>query len=1544
MRTPPWDSILRPDIAFLIALPEEFRVLADDLADEWYPRPNPRFHGSDFLFVGEGGYRCTATILPRMGPTPASQVSMRLLDLRPAVIVNLGIAGGFKSRDLRIGDVIVPRQVDAYDETGKVEGIHWQRRGSAYRPSPGLVEMVHQLEFTARDEHGRWVKDGADHLARLREGPDQERIAKLVQTTLLRDRPIVSTHHLASGSFVVASKPFAAWLREANADIYAGEMEAAGMMAAAEYQREPVETLVVRGISDHVDADKSEVDAVGDGALRRLAMENAWRLVCALMRQGLLPRADVPSGAAAPQSSVAQSRPSTPPPSPAVLASLSLASLLPPTLPQAVPYGRTPLPAGDSEGARRLLNSGRLPRPRHSNPGALLNARHAEVPFHGWLRSPELARLHGWCTSDDAVAVTVLHGPGGAGKTRLALELCERMTAEGFVAGLVSASIPTSALDTLLAVSARLLVVLDYAEIRSGLGAWLDRVALVNLAGAQRLRIILVVRNLGGWWEALLERGSEVRALLARDPPIALQPELVPLPVRAQVFREAVAHFSRARPIAPLPEPPAGLVDAEFGNILYLHMSALAAVEGRSMRPEQLLEETRLRERTFWLTAIPAADESAERRIGRQVDQAIAALILAGGAADRDAALRLLTRAGVEPPLREALLLRLGDLYPGTGVRDSGDAYLTPLAPDLLAEAHTRAVLAHRDTPSRFVAGLFEGSPPEALRPALQWLGRLDHHGDGSDSLFAAFRDLLTEDLPNRAEVALQVAINFAERSLTCQLVDVLADALQARGTAAIAEDLLRLGLVRSIPLHRVRAWIYETVLAASPPLAPNSRFIASIGLAALNTDRDGYAAAKQQSENAIEAAHAWARDDTSALWASALGFGMLGTVASELGDREQALDMLREGLKLCETVRRAAPDEYHDLELFLRMTYGHGLLQVGAFQEAHAELTAVAAMYEASHLPPISEHALCQFLLGIACRNLGQFESSAVHLRLSAKFQRELAATKRGDHIADLARTLGWLAGIEIRLGAVDVARDVARESVLLWEEVRQADPQMAASGLAFALANLAVAANCRGEYGLARAHAARSVSLWRIVCETTPAFGLPLLASALDTLGNTMVQPGEAAESFAAFDEALSLHRPLAEQYPLLYSSCLARTLLFRGQRSALLGDAAGALQSLSAAAATYGALPEVSRAAHSLEWGLSLYLQIGPLDDFGRRDEALACSEAVLAVVSNPLAESGPFHDLLIGATNFFRGQVLAERDDDNAAVTALEASVDPLRRSIGIRPEAASLLSYALVLLAEYLPDLSREREAALLEVVRLQHGFLAAGNPPQFELADSLLELSSLYLEREDAAKASVMLDEARPLMAHFCAEAPDEHEAGLVFWFGALVEMDPDEDARREHVHTLESLLRRSLVGDEEQLLRRMGQLLGTGVRFVEMGRSAAAAIAACTVITACNEQSRNNPEFLLMTVQAYEFHAAVLKSDGRRSDRVLALRGAMAARKRLDTIDPKRHRAGLLTCMNELADALANAWMGEEARRLRAESKALRKEGMGERLGSTRT
>lgn len=107
---------------------------------------------------------------------------------------------------------------------------------------------------------------------------------------MLRQRPEVSVETIASGHTVAAAPAFAAWVRSTNADIKALEMEAAGMLLAVEKRVEQIDRLVIRGISDHSAVAKEETEAIEAGALRGLAMRNAWRLFESLLELGWLRR------------------------------------------------------------------------------------------------------------------------------------------------------------------------------------------------------------------------------------------------------------------------------------------------------------------------------------------------------------------------------------------------------------------------------------------------------------------------------------------------------------------------------------------------------------------------------------------------------------------------------------------------------------------------------------------------------------------------------------------------------------------------------------------------------------------------------------------------------------------------------------------------------------------------------------------------------------------------------------------------------------------------------------------------------------------------------------------------------------------------------------------------------------------------------------------------------------------------------------------------------------------------------------------------------
>jgi nucleoside phosphorylase len=259
---------------------------------------NAVYGGNDYYWLDSAsGYRCVAASSGRMGPGESARIAERLLALNPATIVNIGIAASLHT-DVRIGDVVVPDLVLAYDKTGKAidggddaDSWEWQRRGDAFRPTYDLVETARELITAYPEQYEAWQAPGAQEFATLRQANLDafQEIMKL-QPRSLRERPEIRVVYLASGNFVSASNAFVEWLRQGNADLKALEMEAAGMLLAAEKRATRTKTLVIRGISDHVAAPKSQTDAIAEGALRGLAMRNALRLLQTLLTMGAFPR------------------------------------------------------------------------------------------------------------------------------------------------------------------------------------------------------------------------------------------------------------------------------------------------------------------------------------------------------------------------------------------------------------------------------------------------------------------------------------------------------------------------------------------------------------------------------------------------------------------------------------------------------------------------------------------------------------------------------------------------------------------------------------------------------------------------------------------------------------------------------------------------------------------------------------------------------------------------------------------------------------------------------------------------------------------------------------------------------------------------------------------------------------------------------------------------------------------------------------------------------------------------------------------------------
>ncbi|MFF0009773.1 tetratricopeptide repeat protein [Streptomyces tibetensis] len=345
---------------------------------------------------------------------------------------------------------------------------------------------------------------------------------------------------------------------------------------------------------------------------------------------------------------------------------------------------------------------------RVRSPATLLDQRAEVVRFHG--REQLLGELIGdWCEGG-GVRLAVLTGPGGAGKSRLARELCARLRdRHGWVCGWLDERGPAEDLDVLTEVDRPLILVADYAELRiaqlTALLTVLDR----RPEGRAAVRLLLTARargdTLGGWWDQLRTRTRETRNLtydaLHRD-----LPPLTDLSDRDRHYRDALTDLARRLPEA-LPRAlrdatgdwtervalvgPRDVSGPEYGSALTLHMTALIDLLAThtATRPDntglRVEEQLLLHERAYWEDSAAGRPHLAEAGPVPLAD-AVGTAVLTAGAEPALAAALLRSSPGfrtADGPTVSQGTAWLGEMYPA-----SGDSCWGALQPDRLGEYH----------------------------------------------------------------------------------------------------------------------------------------------------------------------------------------------------------------------------------------------------------------------------------------------------------------------------------------------------------------------------------------------------------------------------------------------------------------------------------------------------------------------------------------------------------------------------------------------------------------------------------------------------------------------------------------------------------------------------------------------------------------------------------------------------------------------------------------------------------------------------------------
>ena len=735
--------------------------------------------------------------------------------------------------------------------------------------------------------------------------------------------------------------------------------------------------------------------------------------------------------------------------------------------------------------------------PEDFTPLQLIRARHNAVPYQ---QCDEIRQLREWAmmTADATapsqrgrsgdIAVAVVTGAGGSGKTRLAAQLCHDLSLIGWYAGFLplTTDVTDEELSALTEVTTELLVVVDYAEeARRGLVA---RVVRKLRARHSPTRIVLTARGADTWWEEFCEEAEQDGTPLSNTLSLSIrgkqQVERDPW-FFGRMYRRAVQRFSYdLNGVVPTDvEVPEGLGDTALDVVLRAWLAVCGDNDGAQ---EALPSREELYDKVL---SIEFARWRKEQNLGgistSHVRRAAATLSLLAPSRDEDAVDDVLSR--LPEWSREHLLRsRFAELLVQSLLRDDG-AESVNLRPDPVAEHLILTVIGKKpelldrvlpQDPAK-VPGLDDPDADDSIvTRALEW---------GQQARNACVT--LTRAASRDSEGARRLASR-ALRARPFLWWEALHVALTQGGPLAPAlQALIESGA--DLPLDEID----DAIPVGHPALAG----------AALAATRRLATSAKRSPE---QQAH----------WANNLSIRL-----SDVGERKAALVAAREAVELYRALAEASPQAYTpDLAMSLN-NLANVLSEVGERSIRRQRQMCIRDRYRglAEAFPQAYTTNLALSLNNLAniLSEVGDREGALVAAREAVELYRGLAEASPQAYTPDLAASLNNLANLLSAVGKVNDALVAAREAVALYRGLAEASPAAYAPRLAGSLNNLAdiLAAGGRSEEAQA------------VFVEGIDRFSPAVRARLLVTRATWRDDGGEAGDVVAAAREADSTDDPV-------------------------------------------------------------------------------------------------------------------------------------------------------------------------------------------------------------------------------------------------------------------------------------------------------------------------------------------------------------------------------------------------------------------------------
>lgn len=815
-------------------------------------------------------------------------------------------------------------------------------------------------------------------------------------------------------------------------------------------------------------------------------------------------------------------------------------------------------------------------------PAMLIRARYGVVPFVDY--TGLLGELTTWCDSGQDFGIRLLAGPGGTGKTRTAVRLCEEVGQRKWLAGMLKASTDAEELDALVTAPTARLVVVDYAESRrQQLGEVVPLLAQ-HASADHPVRVVLTVRAhpaSSDWLAPLRGINDEFDAWLV--PPSTMVDVISDRPpdatARHQLYLGAHQAFARYLSLPARDEPSVELGMPMFANPLMVVIAAFLAVHPAPVPTtadelmEQLIDP---HEDHYWQSSAAGQDPPLE--IDRVLRRRVVALATLASADSEVEGARLLGL--IDELASEASTERRYQLARWAGQLYGGSRFWSPLKPDMVAE-HLVAT-THGDSPAVLNGALIDRSVLALPQP----LALLARAVVGRPSLALKVSAILDQELKSLCDQAVEQAA--AETSLQGLL-----------GPNSVAAALA--ALVGACPPDPGKL---DPVLEALTPRA----HLALTPLALVLT------------EQLIAHFRTAAEGDPGAILPDlAMALNSQSIFLSDLGRREAALAAIEEATSIARPLADPHPDAFSpDLAMMLA-NQSRCLSDLGRLEEALAateEATSICRPLADAHpeafLPDLARTLSNQssFL-----SELGRREEALAAIAEATGIYRSLAAAHPAAFLPDLARTLSNQSSFLSQLGRREEALAAIEEATSIHRPLAAAQPDRFLSEMAMMLSNHS---RCLGEVGRreeALGAIEEATSIYRPMAEARPDAFLSDLAMTLSSQSRCLSDVGRHEDALAAIDEAVAIRRQLAASRPYAFLADLAVALNNQSNRLSELGRADEALTAIEEATSIYRPLAAARPQSYAPDLAVALNNQSLCLSELGRGGEAVAAREEVV-----------------------------------------------------------------------------------------------------------------------------------------------------------------------------------------------------------------------------------------------------------------------------------------------------------------------------------------